>query len=332
MNNTQSGNSGLASNPLKTFQTPNSGLAQNVISANLHSLHNPLGFVQILSVTAGYSQMKKDSVQAVLIQFYTDLPSLRGSVTSYPDYIGLAQRLPNSIGSVQRLPDDIGLVPVILTAEVCTKPTILAQSGCSHMNIPSAGGRDLNHVNDIHSVQPFGSMPSLSNSFRPRFLSQLAKLIFDCFAAASNCSFSSGVILILNCGDCPSPLGLLSLLIVDKWPPIKLTLLTLGGHNITVIPKKAMPRGALTLTGHLTTTDNTSIEEAMKDHITPVTGRNSFTPNIKFLWRFFSCQQSRYFTVAARSEQEARSMLPDAPCLFSARIRQSLQNTDGVSA
>lgn len=52
----------------------------------------------------------------------------------------------------------------------------------------------------------------------------------------------------------------------------------------------------------------------------------------KFKWRFFSCQQSRYFTVAARSEQEARSMLPDAPCLFSARIRQSLQNTDGVSA
>ncbi|WP_346658471.1 host cell division inhibitor Icd-like protein [Morganella morganii] len=36
----------------------------------------------------------------------------------------------------------------------------------------------------------------------------------------------------------------------------------------------------------------------------------------KFKWRFFSCQQSRYFTVEARSEQEARSMLPDAPCLF----------------
>ncbi|WNP29082.1 host cell division inhibitor Icd-like protein [Morganella morganii] len=52
----------------------------------------------------------------------------------------------------------------------------------------------------------------------------------------------------------------------------------------------------------------------------------------KFKWRFFSCQQSRYFTVEARSEQEARSMLPDAPCLFSARLRQSLQNTAGVSA
>lgn len=52
----------------------------------------------------------------------------------------------------------------------------------------------------------------------------------------------------------------------------------------------------------------------------------------KFKWRFFSCQQSRYFTVEAHNEQEARSMLPDAPCLFSARFCQSLQNTAGVSA
>ncbi|HHV7360398.1 TPA: host cell division inhibitor Icd-like protein [Morganella morganii] len=46
----------------------------------------------------------------------------------------------------------------------------------------------------------------------------------------------------------------------------------------------------------------------------------------KFKWRFFSCQQSTYFTVEARSEQEARSMLPDAPCLFSARIRQEVRH------
>lgn len=44
----------------------------------------------------------------------------------------------------------------------------------------------------------------------------------------------------------------------------------------------------------------------------------------KFLWRFFSCQQSKYFSVEANNEQEARSMLPDSPCLFSARIRQGV--------
>lgn len=44
----------------------------------------------------------------------------------------------------------------------------------------------------------------------------------------------------------------------------------------------------------------------------------------KFLWRFFSCQQSKYFSVEANNEQEARSLLPDSPCLFSARIRQGV--------
>ncbi|NBM10770.1 host cell division inhibitor Icd-like protein [Proteus sp. G2670] len=42
----------------------------------------------------------------------------------------------------------------------------------------------------------------------------------------------------------------------------------------------------------------------------------------KFKWRFFSCQQSKYFSVEACNEKEARSLLPDSPCLFSARIRQ----------
>ena len=107
-------------------QSLNSAFAQKVIRTNLSSLHTSLRVAQILSVTLGYSQKKKDSVQAVLIQLHTDLPSLRGSVTNYP----------NTIGSVQRLPDDIGLV----------QPN--------------------NHVNDVHEVQPLDSMPLLSSSRR----------------------------------------------------------------------------------------------------------------------------------------------------------------------
>lgn len=61
-----------------------------------------------------------------------------------------------------------------------------------------------------------------------------------------------------------------------------------------------------------------------KEIIPMMTIPNSAYP--KFLWRFFSCQQSKYFTVEAISEQEARSMLPDAPCLFSARIRQGVNH------
>lgn len=43
----------------------------------------------------------------------------------------------------------------------------------------------------------------------------------------------------------------------------------------------------------------------------------------QFVWRFWSCQAKRYHVVVATSEKEARSMLPDAPCLFAARIRES---------
>lgn len=46
----------------------------------------------------------------------------------------------------------------------------------------------------------------------------------------------------------------------------------------------------------------------------------------KFIWRFFSCQQFKYFLVEATNEQEARSMLPDSPCIFSARICQGVMH------
>ncbi|EIL3001160.1 hypothetical protein LLY61_000757 [Escherichia coli] len=92
------------------------------------------------------------------------------------------------------------------------------------------------------SFYPLGSMPRRFSSVRPNSLSQLARLMPSLCASLSNCSFSSGEIRILNCGDCPSPLGLLSRLIVDKWPPIELAFLLLGDHLNTRALKKAKPR------------------------------------------------------------------------------------------
>lgn len=62
----------------------------------------------------------------------------------------------------------------------------------------------------------------------------------------------------------------------------------------------------------------------MKDHITPVTGRNSLTPNIVFTWRFAECQENKatYHHVTAHTEDEARSLLPGLLLVFTARIRQ----------
>lgn len=66
----------------------------------------------------------------------------------------------------------------------------------------------------------------------------------------------------------------------------------------------------------------------MKDHITPVTGRNSLTPNIVFTWRFAECQENKatYHHVTAHTEDEARSLLPGLLLVFTARIRQGVNH------
>nr|WP_230489349.1 host cell division inhibitor Icd-like protein [Providencia rettgeri] len=61
----------------------------------------------------------------------------------------------------------------------------------------------------------------------------------------------------------------------------------------------------------------------MSQHITALTGRNSHTQNIVFIWRFAECQQNKttYHLVIAHTENEARSMLPNIFLVFTARIR-----------
>lgn len=174
--------------------------------------------------------------------------------------------------------------------------------------------------------QPLGSIPRRFSSARPNSLSQLARLMPSLCASLSNCSFSSGEIRILNCGDCPSPLGLLSRLIVDKWSPIELAFLLLGGHLNTGTLKKAKPEGARNTNGLLTTNDNDSIEVAMRNYTRHPQGRDSYNLN-KYIWRFIalSTAQPRVITIEATSEQEARQQSP-AGCVmvFAARIRQGV--------
>ncbi|MCV8058529.1 hypothetical protein ODR32_21480 [Escherichia coli] len=117
----------------------------------------------------------------------------------------------------------------------------------------AAGGQCDQCAGLLVGYQPLGSIPRRFSSARPNSLSQLARLMPSLCASLSNCSFSSGEIRILNCGDCPSPLGLLSRLIVDKWSPIELAFLLLGGHLNTGTLKKAKPAGATNTNGLLTT-------------------------------------------------------------------------------
>nr|WP_123059022.1 host cell division inhibitor Icd-like protein [Escherichia sp. MOD1-EC5948] len=176
--------------------------------------------------------------------------------------------------------------------------------------------------------QPLGSMPRRFSSARPNSLSQLARLMPSLCASLSNCSFSSGEIRILNCGDCPSPLGLLSRLIVDKWPPIELAFSLLGDHLNTEALKKAKPEGARNTNGLLTTNDSKIIEAAMRNHTTHPQGRDSHNLN-KYIWRFIalSAAQPRVITIEATSEQEARQQSPDGCVMvFAARIRQEVRH------
>lgn len=97
--------------------------------------------------------------------------------------------------------------------------------------------------------QPLGTTPLRISSCLASSFIQLAKLTLSLAASTSSCSFNSGVIRILNCGDCPPPFGLRSRVVtVDKWPPIELMFTSLGGHLITVTPeKKAALNSAPTL-------------------------------------------------------------------------------------
>ncbi|MCF1265186.1 host cell division inhibitor Icd-like protein [Morganella morganii] len=157
-------------------------------------------------------------------------------------------------------------------------------------------------------VYPLGSMPRDCSSLRRTRLIHVASDVSPSFFISdSSCSLNS----------CGSRIWYWSVLVLSLDIVITtLVLFELCNYNVIAFRlqlKKQNPAVLPTLTGLLTT---------MLIEVTIMAMYKSTQTHPKFKWRFFSCQQSRYLTVEARSEQEARSMLPDAPCLFSARIRQ----------
>lgn len=84
---------------------------------------------------------------------------------------------------------------------------------------------------------------------------------------------------------------------------------TLSTGKAQEVQKTAKPGSAPTLTGPLTTTDRTSIEVAMSDHITHPQGRNNYT------WRFLAINRHDKkakpcrLSVEAQTEREARRIL-----------------------
>ena len=267
---------------MNVIQTPNSGLAQNVIRANLSSVQ------QDLSVTISYSQKKKDSVQAVLIQLHSV-----EQVTKYPDYIGLVQYFLSSIG-----------------------------------------GRDLNHVNDVHEVDclalcfsdlSFFSQASITHDEKLDFSRSTLELI-----SSSN---SSGKRIPLYCD-----LLFLCPVAISKFQS---KCFNTRKNIIKIFSKEVFKQKYLDVFKQFDVTYLNTLIIYIKKKQNPIGAENTYRAsnhNVKrsntmamykstqtrpkFKWRFFSCQQAKYISVEATNEQEARAMLPDSSCLFSARIRQ----------
>ncbi|OAT53658.1 Uncharacterised protein [Providencia heimbachae] len=170
--------------------------------------------------------------------------------------------------------------------------------------------------------QFLGSMPRDCNSFRITLLIHAARDSSpSCACATSIISRSSGSSLNWN-GGFPR----LSVLCVDTSITPVVWYLCVITHY-TLATQKTMPRSGGTLTGHLTTNDNTSIEVAMPDHNTPVTGRTSLTPNQSYRWLFLALNRSDYtakpcrIAVTAPNENSARLMLVrDYMLIFAGRL------------
>ncbi|MGK4330654.1 host cell division inhibitor Icd-like protein [Lonsdalea quercina] len=115
--------------------------------------------------------------------------------------------------------------------------------------------------------------------------------------------------------------------------PIEITSILIGTHLITVISIKTTPGSASTLTGHLTTTDTETIEEATLNITTPLIGRNAHTLNsghqhCHFIWIIAAVRRdcptirTAIHHIAAATELEARRTLSrDHVCFFAGRIR-----------
>lgn len=155
------------------------------------------------------------------------------------------------------------------------------------------------------SNQLLGSMPRCCNSLRIILLIQADTDASPSCARA--CLIPSSRLGSTRNAICLLPLALISM--VDIW--LTPDYFEVVIKCMTCAYQKATPRSAGTLPRRLTKPlyEVTIMAELQHTQTRP-----------KFTWRFFSCQQSRYFTVTASTEQQARLQLPDAPCLFAARL------------
>ncbi|WP_141225978.1 host cell division inhibitor Icd-like protein [Proteus mirabilis] len=299
---------------------------------------------QDLRVTNSYAQKKKDSVQAALIQLHSV-----EQARNYPDNIELVSRLPNNIG----LPDYIGLVKYCQSSIggwdlnlvndvhsvgffgfLCLR-LIDSKIDLGKKLPESFSCGDFSLSDDLSD----GSSVCLFIDHSPDCLALRCLRLISAFAEVtknpavlSPSSFNFSISSITSW-------GIRTVVICDFafFAPVAITntpcfwCISVYAKKIRLKVLKCISLGdSFKSEGeiHLRKQNPVDAENTYRASNHNVNRGNTMAmykstqTHPKFKWRFFSCQQSKYFSVEASNEKEARSLLPDSPCLFSARIRQ----------
>lgn len=171
---------------------------------------------------------------------------------------------------------------------------------------------------DLAFAQPFGSIPCRRNSALANSFIQFPKLTPSRSAASFSCWRSSGLILIWNVGDQPSPLGVLSRFIVDTYVRNLLTWILLCTYVNTSSIEKTTPQTVGAVLGRLT---KPLIE------VTVMADKQHTQTHPKFTWLFLATPKSHpecspvVLRFDTDTEENARAAFPGWEMVFAAKIR-----------
>ena len=258
-----------------------------------------------------------------------------GTVTGFPVSLRLAGGCLSYISGDTTSPKFLGGVfPVVCNAGILTAP--LAQFVKASRSLNQRRNSALGDIENYYlltqifgavgsiprskPVQPFGSMPRLSNYLRKsRFIHPALLSSPSSFIAIDRRSERSG-----SRRSCTTFLSLWFSLVDIGVHPFILIIMVINVHHCKPISKAPQVLG--THAGLLTTNAKATSEAAMKNHITPLNGRNSLTLN-KFTWRFLALNRHDIkakpcrLSVEATTEHEARRILaPHFILSFAARL------------
>ncbi len=187
----------------------------------------------------------------------------------------------------------------------CRESTPMADTLSRNSGL-AAGGIPPSKQNHRAIVQPFGSMPCRTNSARAKAFNQLPRLTPSLLAASFICWRSSGAIRIWKVGERPSPLGVLSLLMVDMYVRNPVVWILLCTYVITTCLQKATPRTVGAVPRRLT---------KPLYEVTIMADIQSTQTHPKYQYRFLALHRSDRsaapcrLSVEAFTEKEARQVL-----------------------